>query len=101
MRCGMTKANNPLCTRFGVVNFTKASSSRFSSPCRSSSYCGLSHKSVIDSSVRAQLSLPAMAVGLWAGLRLDRRLDPAAFRKLVVGLRVVLSGRMVIGVLWG
>jgi hypothetical protein len=47
------------------------------------------------------LSLPAMAVGLWAGLRLDRRLDPAAFRKLVLGLLVVLGGRMVIGVLWG
>jgi LuxR family maltose regulon positive regulatory protein len=60
MRCGITNTSTPPRTSLGVVDFRKASSSRFSSPCRSSSYGGLSHSSLTDSSVREQLSQAAL-----------------------------------------
>lgn len=40
--------------------------------------------------------LPALAVGLFVGSRLDRRLNPGVFRKAVLGLLVVMGLRMVI-----
>lgn len=40
-------------------------------------------------------SLPAIALGLWAGLSLDHRLAPQTFRKVVLALLVVMGLRLV------
>ncbi|MEW5830288.1 MAG: sulfite exporter TauE/SafE family protein [Chloroflexota bacterium] len=40
-------------------------------------------------------TLPAIALGLAAGLSLDHRLDPQAFRKIVLALLVVMGLRLV------
>jgi len=40
-------------------------------------------------------ALPAIALGLWAGLSLDHRLDPLAFRKVVLALLVVMGLRLI------
>lgn len=41
------------------------------------------------------LTLPAVALGLIVGLRLSRRLSPVLFRKVVLGLLVVLGLRLI------
>ncbi len=41
------------------------------------------------------LSLPALGLGIAAGLALERRLNPAAFRKVVLGLLVLLGLRLI------
>jgi uncharacterized membrane protein YfcA len=42
-------------------------------------------------------ALPAIGLGLLAGIGLDRRLNPEAFRKLVLGLLVVMGVRLILG----
>jgi uncharacterized membrane protein YfcA len=37
------------------------------------------------------IALPAMGLGLWSGFRLDRYLSPVIFRKVVLGLLVLLG----------
>ncbi|MEW5869271.1 MAG: sulfite exporter TauE/SafE family protein [Chloroflexota bacterium] len=39
-------------------------------------------------------ALPALGLGLWAGTRMDRYLDPQRFRKLVLALLVVMGVRL-------
>jgi uncharacterized membrane protein YfcA len=41
------------------------------------------------------LALPAILLGLWLGLRLERRVQPAAFRRLALLLLLVLGARLV------
>lgn len=43
------------------------------------------------------VSLPAIGLGLWAGLSLDRRIDPAAFRRLVLVVLLLLGIRLLVG----
>ena len=37
------------------------------------------------------ISMPAMAIGVFAGTRLDRYIKPAVFRKIVLGLLIILG----------
>jgi len=46
------------------------------------------------------VALPGLALGILAGISLDRRVDPIVFRKIVLVLLVVMGVRMVIGG-WG
>jgi uncharacterized membrane protein YfcA len=41
------------------------------------------------------IALPAIGLGLWLGFRLDRYLDPAVFRKLVLLLLLLLGASMI------
>jgi uncharacterized membrane protein YfcA len=41
------------------------------------------------------LALPAILLGLWLGLRLERRVSPAAFRRLALVVLLVLGARLV------
>lgn len=41
-------------------------------------------------------ALPAMGLGLWAGARMDRYLDPQRFRKLALALLVVMGVRLML-----
>jgi uncharacterized membrane protein YfcA len=41
------------------------------------------------------IALPAMALGMWLGFRLDRYVDPAVFRKLVLLLLLLLGASMI------
>ncbi len=41
------------------------------------------------------IALPEIGLGLWLGFRLDRYLDPALFRKLVLLLLLLLGARMI------
>ena len=43
------------------------------------------------------ISLPAIAVGILAGTRLDRYLDPETFRKIVLALLIVMGIRLILG----
>ena len=42
------------------------------------------------------LALPMILIGLLAGWRLDRRLDPLLFRKLVLGLLIIMGVRLML-----
>jgi uncharacterized membrane protein YfcA len=41
-------------------------------------------------------ALPVLGLGMWLGLRLDSRLNPVLFRKVVLSLLVVLGLRLVL-----
>lgn len=41
------------------------------------------------------IALPAIGLGLWLGFRLDRYINPALFRKIVLALLLVLGLRLV------
>jgi len=41
------------------------------------------------------LALPAIGLGLWLGFRLDRYMNPALFRKIVLVLLVILGLRLI------
>jgi len=43
------------------------------------------------------VALPAVALGMWTGVRMDRRLDPDTFRKIVLGLLLVLGLWLIAG----
>jgi len=40
--------------------------------------------------------LPAVGLGLWAGLSLDKHLNPVLFRKMVLGLLMLLGLRLIV-----
>ena len=42
------------------------------------------------------MALPVLGLGMWLGLRLDSRLNPVLFRKVVLSLLVVLGLRLVL-----
>ncbi len=44
-------------------------------------------------------SLPAIALGLWAGTSLDRFINPDAFRKIVLVLLVVMGAWLLVNAL--
>ncbi|MCI0393460.1 MAG: sulfite exporter TauE/SafE family protein [Chloroflexi bacterium] len=46
------------------------------------------------------VALPAAAGAIWLGLRLDRRIDPLLFRKIVLWLLLVLGLSLALGSLW-
>jgi hypothetical protein len=41
-------------------------------------------------------SLGAIALGIWLGLKLDQRVDPASFRKIVLGMLIILGVMMLL-----
>lgn len=43
------------------------------------------------------VAVPAIVVGVGVGLLLDKKIDPLTFRKLVLGLLVVLGARLIFG----
>lgn len=43
------------------------------------------------------LALPAVVLGVWMGVKLDRWINPASFRKIVLWLLVVLGMRLLLG----
>ncbi len=41
------------------------------------------------------ISLPAIAIGIWAGTSLDKFLNPETFRKIVLGLLILMGLRLI------
>lgn len=42
------------------------------------------------------LALPAIGLGIFIGLKVDRRIDPATFKKIVLVLLIVMGARLII-----
>lgn len=42
------------------------------------------------------LALPAIGLGIFLGLKIDRRIDPATFKKIVLWLLIVMGARLII-----
>ena len=50
--------------------------------------------------VAVVVALPALAIGAFAGIALRRHLDPARFRRLVLGLLVVAGVSTLVSAAW-
>ena len=42
------------------------------------------------------IALPAIGLGIFIGLKVDRRVNPATFRKIVLWLLIVMGARLII-----
>ena len=45
------------------------------------------------------IALPAIGLGIFVGLKVDRRIDPATFKKIVLWLLIVMGARLIISAL--